>query len=210
MFNGIGSAIGFMAGGGETSAWDPANKDANLTLSSSNFTAELSTGIFDSGGVRSLTSKSSGKLYAELTLVVWNAGQSRGGFGVGTSANATTDTYFWGTDSTSASYAELGGGSLLYYNSGTSDSATTLAQGQIIGLAVDVPNHLIYWSNNGTWQASGNPSAGTGGKNYITTNPIYLFAGLRHGTSGSGEKVTLNTGGSAFSYAIPTGFTAWG
>lgn len=203
--------VGFMRFSNFT-AWDPANKDSNITLSNANRTAAMSTGVFDSGGVRNLLPKSIGKLYAELTLNVWTSGQSRGAFGIGTSAAVLADTYFWGmSDAISASYAETGGSSQLSANTGsTAISATALAQGQVISIAVDIPNHRIYWANNGTWQNSANPGAGTGYVDYITTSPIYLLCGLRHGASGSAEQATLNTGGASFAYAPPSGFVAWG
>lgn len=194
------------------SALDPANKDPNITLSGGNLVATLSTGTFDSGGVRGTLAKSTGKWYAELTLAAWTNGASRGSFGVGTSAASINDTYLWGIgDSISASYGDGGGGVILADAGNTNIPATNLAQGQVIGLAVDVPNHRIYWSNNGAWQNGANPAAGTGYVDYITTGPIYLLVGLWHFASGgTAEKAILNTGRSTFAYGPPSGFLPWG
>ena len=59
---------------------------------------------------------------------------------------------------------------------------------------------------NGTYGNSGDPSTNTNGVDYITTAAVFACAHLRDAL----EAVTINTGGAAFSYSIPTGFAAWG
>lgn len=84
-----------------------------------------------------------------------------------------------------------------------------IAVAAVIGVAVDFAAKLIWYriAPAGNWNGSGtaNPATATGGLNItsIATGPLYaLFSG------GTSDKITSNFGDSAFSGAVPSGFTS--
>ena len=93
----------------------------------------------------------------------------------------------------------------------------------IQGVAMDLDNSKLYFSKNGVWQGSGDPSNGTGGIS-ITANRTYTF-GLQiyavgsikysvnfgngyFGTTAVSSAGTNASGNGIFEYDVPTGFTA--
>jgi len=104
---------------------------------------------------------------------------------------------------------------------GAGDSFTT---NDIIGIAMDLDNQKIYFSKNGTWQASGDPTSGatgTGSFFNITAGILYTPATAVYNT-GSGYQYNFGNGyfGTTavstpesdgdgfgkFEYAVPTGY----
>ena len=113
----------------------------------------------------------------------------------------------------------------VWTGSTNSSYGVSYAQNDIIGCAMDLDNNKIYWSKNGTWMNSANPSNGTGGYS-ITADKTYAFgiqqyaqnsivwsANYGNGYIGTTE-ITTNTGtgyqdadgNGRFYYAVPTGF----
>ena len=87
----------------------------------------------------------------------------------------------------SHSYAYFVNGNKYTGDSGTSygDAWTT----DIIGVALDLDNHKLYFSKNGVWQNSGDPtsgSSGTGAAFSLTTGQTYFFA------TGDGNATYIN------------------
>ena len=137
--------------------------------------------------------------------------------------------------------------SYAYYNYG-SDSAVRangsnvltsmpdFGNGDIIGVAVDLENHKLYFSKNGTFINSGDPTSGSTGTGAVSIQDlssvtssygqgVYFFAiGLWHGSySGSysanfgngyfgttavSSAGTNASGNGIFEYDVPTGYTA--
>jgi hypothetical protein len=117
-----------------------------------------------------------------------------------------------------------GGSEIAYGSSWTS-------VGDVIGLAFDADNGKIWWAKNGTWQASGNPAAGSNEAfSGLDASETYYFGWADYYTSKAGT-VHINCGqdssfsdsktsGSAnatdsngfgdFYYTPPTGFLALG
>ena len=107
------------------------------------------------------------------------------------------------------------------------DAFTT---GDIIGVALDCDNGKIYWSKNGTWQNSGDPTSGStgtgaysltmtrtyGGRYYYypaITNFGTMTVGInfgngRFGTTALASGVNDNEGIGTFEYTIPSGYRA--
>ena len=92
--------------------------------------------------------------------------------------------------------------------------------GNIIGIAMDLDNNKCYWSKDGTWQNSANPSNGTGGYS-ITANKTYAmgiqfwnnawranFGNGYFGTTAVASAGTNASGIGIFEYDVPTGYTA--
>jgi len=121
-----------------------------------------------------------------------------------------------------------------YYSSGSGEGVTmgdSYTTGDIIGIALDLDNNKIYFSKNGTFQNSGDPTSGATGTGAIsitdpasTTSGNY-FATVADGSStynatfkanfGSGYFGTTpvasagsNGNGAIFEYDVPTGYYA--
>ena len=108
----------------------------------------------------------------------------------------------------------------------TASAGASFTNGDIIGVAIDLDNQKIYFSKNGTWQASGDPtsgSTGTGSFFNITAGKLYTPAtacyhsgagyqynfgnGSFGGTAISSEGTNASSIGK-FEYDVPTGYTA--
>jgi hypothetical protein len=188
---------GFGTGGASTT-WNPSDKSAGITLSGANLVA---SGTNNGSNVRSTTSKSSGKWYFEVTAT---AVGDLSNIGIADAAFPFPNA-LGSFDAHAAGYDSLG--NLHANTNATLIAASTYTTGDVIGVAVDVPNHKIYWSLNGVWQNSAVPASGTGGIDYITTSAI--FAAVYFSTS-TLVSLTANFGQNSFAHAPPTGFSPWG
>ena len=175
---------------------------------------------FDDGGANefALTTfgVSAGKWYAE---VKWPSN-------TGTAATATgiLDMAYTGTDDPNNAVTNAFG----YFGSGTKNVSGTAssygdsyADGDIIGIAIDMDNNKLYFSKNGTFQDSGDPTSGSTG-----TGAISIVSGVTYGIFASdynSQVAELNTGSPPFSissgnsdangygnfeYSVPSGYLA--
>jgi hypothetical protein len=97
----------------------------------------------------------------------------------------------------------------------------------IIGVALDLDNGAIYYSDNGTWMDSGDPTSGaskTGAASNFPTGPdTWILGFIGDGASGSASTAEFNFGNPVFSissgnadangygnfeYAPPSGYYA--
>jgi hypothetical protein len=62
-----------------------------------------------------------------------------------------------------ASFGYYGGDGDIYHNNSDNTYGNTFGDGDIIGVALDVDNSKLYFSKNGTWQNSGDPTSGSTG-----------------------------------------------
>ena len=128
-------------------------------------------------------------------------------------------------------YAYIYNGQKYNNNSGSS-YGNGYVEGDIIGIAVDATNSKIYFSKNGVWQNSGDPTSGatgTGAAFTISTTPTQgaYFFGCSDDNNGSGTSAwswnfgngyfgttavssagTNASGNGIFEYDCPAGFTA--
>lgn len=184
-------------------AWNPADKDAAITLSVGNTIA--TTNATSQTGVRSITSNTTGKYYAELTL----ESTPGNGFVGGIATAGWSLTSIMGADTTSVGIGFFGGdvhlnGALLGNAGGGAVS------GSVFSIAVDLTNSLIWIRlNNGNWNANGaaNPATGTGGWSLSTlaAGAVYCAMGDINTTGAS----LLFTGAAPFAYTPPSTFAAW-
>ena len=128
---------------------------------------------------------------------------------------------FW-NDSNTYAYENNGNKRTTSVNSSYGNSYTT---GDIIGVAVDMDNRKIYFSKNGTYQNSGDPttgSTGTGSAFDLTDGLTYFFQAADN-SSAAGVTLEANFGQPSFSissgnadanghgnfeYAPPSGYFA--
>ena len=157
----------------------------------------------------------SGKWYAEF-----KCGATGTQFGVIDIQQAQVHDIYGGSQSRGWGYDNDG---TLYNNSGNSGGTyASYTAGDVIGVALDMDNHKVYWHKNGTYQNSGDPtsgSTGTGAKSLTSGYDYTFFFGADNGNGsanfGNGHfgttKITSagsNGNGSLFEYDVPTGYYA--
>jgi len=196
----------------------------NLTLTTGNNTVYCTDNAWRSAF--STFALSSGKYYFEVKRVGSSANMSVG------IVDQSQLSGTVGTDklqTQTRGYAYLASGQKG--NSGSETSwGNAYAQNDIVGCAIDLDNGKIYFSKNGAWENSGDPtsgSTGTGSMYNLTSGYDYLIGTSLYSTSagasfnfGNGyygtTAVTTNSGNgyagaegkSIFSYQPPTNYSA--
>ena len=110
----------------------------------------------------------------------------------------------------------------IYYNNTAASYGDTLTTSDILGMAVDLDNHKIYWAKNNTWQNSGNPesgSTGTGAYSLDTDKTYFVTVGDVNSTPQATIQVNFGNpykalssaandanGYGSFEYAPPDGY----
>jgi hypothetical protein len=181
--------------------WNSADK-VSITLSGTNsLTATSGAGV---SGVRTTGLQGSGKYYFEFL------GTTLGGTNLWGVANAAAVlSTALNTNLNIATVARSGTVIINNVQQGVTALLGTIANGNIVGVALDVTNNLIWFriAPSGNWNASGtgNPTTGVGGFSItsIATGLYGFFA-----ANGSGIVTTANFGDTAFSGAVPSGFTS--
>ncbi len=179
--------------------WNPADKDASIVLSNGNRTSNK-PGAAVPKILRSTTSKTSGKRYAEFTI----GGTGGGGDAVSAGlANATASLASGiGNSGNSMGYSSDGGQPGCGFAGPGAFNA-----GDILCLAIDLDNNKLWGRiNNGAWSASGDPVTGTNGS---STSGLGSTKYLMGGHDWPNPTNTINGGQTAFTYSPPTGYSAW-
>ena len=122
-------------------------------------------------------------------------------------------------------YGYYNGNGDLYYRGSSTSYGATYGNGDIIGVALDCDNNRVFFSKNGVWQNSADPTNASTGFSMTATNATYGF-GLAvqsdeiHSNFGNGyfntTAVATNSGNgyagaegsSIFNYQPPTGYSA--
>lgn len=200
-------------------SFDPTTTSA-VTLSGGNLVATNTGTTSTSQGVSVAASsgKITGKFYFECRITAYTGGAGVG-FGVGT----TTATYAnLSTNGTGGDMCfvvgHTGSGTIFAPGGNTGLSLGALSNGDVVGVAVDLINRRLWFRKgaSGFWngQSSGDPTDGSGihGGATIpagTIVPICTFGSGPAGAAGVANNViTANFGASAFTGAVPSGYTA--
>ena len=177
----------------------------------------------------------SGKFYWEVKPATVNTGIDYYPF-IGITASQITGTQDWvGKASTDYSWGTNQDGSdPRKYNNGSGTSwGNHFALNSIVGVAVDLDNNKIYFSKNGVWQESGDPTSGSTGtgsaftitsasstplgayfpslSNYDGTGYVKFEANFGNGYFGTTAVSSAGSNASGigiFEYDVPTGYTA--
>ena len=197
----------------------PTQNHATLAVNGPNIASAFSEGNLKvtfatsssmTGGLSTLRMVS-GKYYMEATVdSISSAGLVLGIMG---SDRYTATNEFTGTRFDAYGYYSIDGNLFNNYDSNSTSFSfgNSYTTNDVIGIAVDLDNDKLYFSKNGTFQNSANPSAGTGGQSIIsaksTTAGFYRFC-LTDGGTGSTDIVTANFGQKSFTHTPPTGFVA--
>jgi len=194
------------------------NFNSGVTVSEGNLQ------LYVAGGWRSLISTigvSTGKWYAEVKFVSVHSGANNAKAGI-VALDGTVDE--------DVAQAHAGGSSTGnnygYENDATIDSngsnasyGSTFTAGDIIGVAMDLDNNKLYFSKNGTFQNSGDPTSGSTGTGAISINSdtygicasgYYGTMALNYGSppyAVSSGNADANGHGN-FEYAVPSGYFA--
>jgi len=168
---------------------------------------------------------SSGKYYAELKIVTTDAGHAVGIIDLDKYApDVQADEWFYRH---SYGYGYQQNGQKFNNNSGSA-YGNSFTDGDILGIALDLDNNKLYFSKNGTWQNSGDPTSGSTGTGsaFDIANGTYAFTAygyysdIRQWNFGNGyfgtTAITTNSGNgysgaegsSKFNYTVPTGYSA--
>ncbi len=198
-----------------------------LTISNGNLTRSSNTGDAWRTTYGTLAA-SSGKFYWEQK-VTGSVGSAHYIGITDQDENRQTNTNDFENANVSA-YCYRGDGGKVTSVSGstvlTASAGDSFTANDIIGVAMDLDNQKIYFSKNGTWQASGDPTSGstgtgsffniTAGKLYTPATACYNSGAGYHynfgngffGTTAISSEGSNASGIGKFEYDVPTGYTA--
>jgi hypothetical protein len=181
-------ALGF-GGVRAITTWNPADKNANVTLSGGNLTATQTAASTD-GAVRGTTSKSTGKWHFEVYVAAGATG--RPSMGIANSSQSLS--------------ASNGADSAVIFQNGTPVIAgvsqplvTAMTTPGYMAIEVDLDNSDIYFQFNGGSRDGPYDISGISG-------PFFPFVCVFN----TGNSGVANFGQSAFSVAVTSGYSAWG
>jgi hypothetical protein len=183
---------------------NPLSKTSPPTISNGNLNVSTTTSSASISIAAGTIGVSSGKWYWEVTgtavdstrmgMYVCDANQ------YGTMLTASTGAYGYGANGN-----KIQGDGTNWFGTGTA-YGNTWTTNDVIGIALDLDNGKIWFSKNGTWQASGDPAAGTNAA--FTSVSGNKTCGMYLYTEGSATTAVFNLGQRPFEYTAPSGFKA--
>lgn len=175
--------------------WNPTYTHTNFTLTAGNLVATSTTGA---GRAVATIGKTSGKWYWEVSV---SGAVSNADFGaVNNTANLSSALGLAGAFYAEACWTNQAGTSVYSITGGSyANQWWVLADGDVLGFALDMDTKALRIYKNGTAQAD---VFSTG----VLTGPYYPAIGANG--SGGGLEFTTNFGASAFVYSPPSGFNA--
>ena len=191
------------------------NYYAQATFSNGNLT--VVTPVSQYAYIRSTIAASSGKWYAELKITTASAADNQHGIVSDAAINSTG-----GVGERANAYGYRGSGQVVSGGSVLSYSAASYTAGDIISIAMDLDNNLIFFYKNGAIQNSGTGLAITAPAS--TTDGVYYFATSDNANLGGGTyqfdwnfgspPFAISSGNADgngfgnFEYAVPSGYFA--
>ena len=186
-----------------------SNGNTTQTTNAGNYTYNIST-----------LGASNGKYYCEIK----NSTNNNNSIGIADRPSISTTN---GLTGTTYGWAYVMSGQ-VYNNGSIVATYNTVTTNDIVGIALDLDNNKVYFSKNGTWQGSSDPSAGTGGISITApasnrtgfyffgsgdeaTNSAVHNANFGNGYFGTTAVASAGTNASGigiFEYDVPTGYTA--
>jgi hypothetical protein len=183
----------------ETTAWNPFDKTATMTLSNSDKTATSSSGINQT--VRSTRSNTTGKYYAEIKV---NAAVAGSNYSIKTKSSIVSNT--------SESF-RLAYDGLIYAASGSIGGVGggNIATNDVVCVAWDATAKRGWFRRNGgNWNnnASHDPGTGVGGFDVSAAHPsseccLHFVSGTSSGSA------TIRTEAAELTQTVPSGFLSW-
>ena len=226
-----GNSNTFTASGTPTLTQDNASNNF-ITLNSlnayyTNSTFSNGNTTFASGASYSGTTANilldTGKWYWEVKVISKDGDTDNYSIGIQGQEATGTNQYVGGQ---LFGYQYYGTSGQLYNNNSAASYGNTYTAGDIIGVALDCTNNKLYFSKNGTFQNSGNPSTGSNGHSITAPASVTLGGYYPSQTFWSGSSGTFSmnfgngffgttavassnadaAGHGLFEYTVPTGF----
>ena len=186
---------------------NPVYKSASQpTISNGNLTVVSNAGTYQNS-FSTIETATTGKYYCEV-LFTGNVNSALYcGMSNSAERNYLTTTANLIASTTGGFSIDLQNGD-KWTNLTSSAYGTGYANNDIIQIAYDADNGKLWFGKNGTWQASGNPAAGTNAAfTGITGNYCFGVTAYQHPTLGT-STYNANFGQRPFSYTPPTGFVS--
>jgi hypothetical protein len=213
---GLGAPAG--GGGGNPSVWNPSDKNANITLSTTTIANDTATTPSGGGsswyavrGTKSYATSTANKVvFALVTTKLGTAGNGLGWIGGVADGSVNLSNYIGHSSHSFATESEGGGD----YQDGTGplfvcSSGINPGQGVTVYYAVNFNNgHLFCSRDCVTWLAGGNPAADTGAP--YTLSAATYFPAWAGGLDAGSDIVQLVTNPSLGGCSNLSGFTTWG
>ena len=205
------------------------------TFFNGNTTYQTGTAAGKYGRNTSTLGMTSGKFYWEVKPVSVNTSIDYYPVIGITASQITGSQDFVGKASTDYSWStnQDGSNTVKYNNNSNISWGNHFALNSIVGVAVDLDNNKIYFSKDGVWQESGDPTSGSTGtgaaftitsasstplgayfpslSNYDGTGYVKFEANFGNGYFGTTAVASAGTNASGigiFEYDVPTGYTA--
>ncbi len=189
---------------GNYATLNPVYKSASQpTISNGNLTVAPNAGTYQNAF--STIGVTTGKWYAEVVVTGDPNSANMIGVSNATQLNYLTnnaDILATGSGGTGYGYFILFG--TKYSNGSSTTYGNTIASGDIVGIALDLDNGKIWFSKNGTWQASGDPAAGTNAAFTGIASDTWSIGSTVY--SGGSTSFNYNFGQRPFAYTPPAGF----
>ena len=200
------------------------NPVANATYSNGNTTFVNAPNAWENQATT--LGASSGKWYCEVRQISDN--ECLHGI-IDLAKKNNSSTYLGSYDGSIGFYPNSSVSTGEIYNEGSvSTYGNTYGDGDILGIAMDLDNHYLYFSINGVWQNSGDPTSGatgTGAAYSLTTGKTYFFCtgdgdgtyinpfdanfgNGYFGTTAVSSAQNPDDGIGIFEYSVPTGYKA--
>jgi hypothetical protein len=187
---------------GNYNTMNPVNKGSTVTLTNGNLDQVTASGGWNSA--RGTIGVSSGKWYWEVTITGTTQlvmhGVDDNAYNVTTNPSSTyvgAYTNSWGVYTSNGDRRNNTGSGTAY--------GSAFAQNDVMMVALDMDTGKIWWGKNGTWFASGSPSAGT---NAAYTNLSGYTLNPATSCFDTTDNCTHNFGQRAFAYTAPSGYKA--
>jgi hypothetical protein len=176
-------------------------------LSDGNLTSTTATNAQYNNSVATMPFPPTGKWYCEVIFTgTVNSAIYMGviaGLGQVPGATYNVNNFYHAGDSSGDCGMALAGGTKRI-NQVNSSYGSAVASGSVIQVAVDMDNNKIWFGDDGTYMASGDPAAGTNYASNALVDEVFLV-----GTSyTSGDTYKVNFGQTAFAHTPPTDFLA--
>ena len=176
---------------GNYATLNPLQIGSSTTLNNGNLDSAATASSFNT--TMGTVFASTGKWYAEVTILDVSADYSTKRVGVGIIKDTGTEQGNY-LGSSSAGYAYYANAT-KYNNASSASYGATYVTNDVIGIALDLDaGTLVFYKNN--------TSQGTA---YSSLSGLFTFAVSHYG---SGAKVAINFGQRAFAYTAPSGFKA--
>ena len=184
-------------------AWATSPLGPDIALTNSNLTATRTGTANATRSVISNVAVRSGKTYFEINI---DTGGASPFMLIGLGANFPSGGGYAGDDTTSWAYYQQTG--QKYTNASGSAYGATYTTSDVVQVAYDSAAGKLWFGKNNTWQASGDPSAGTGEAFSSVSGTLYVIVTLYQGTTPAPHAITAAFAAADQTYSPPSGFSA--